>query len=83
MQVRTPKSQRLKHNTSELPFYTIDQANIIYNFPFNDLLFRAQSVHREHFDPNAVQMSRLLSIKPAGARKIAAIAANLLATRPA
>ncbi|WP_094542279.1 biotin synthase BioB [Brucella grignonensis] len=66
MQVRTPKSQRLKHNTSELPFYTIDQANIIYNFPFNDLLFRAQSVHREHFDPNAVQMSRLLSIKTGG-----------------
>ncbi|OYR08487.1 biotin synthase [Brucella grignonensis] len=49
-----------------MPFYTIDQANIIYNFPFNDLLFRAQSVHREHFDPNAVQMSRLLSIKTGG-----------------
>lgn len=31
--------------------------------PFNDLLFRAQSVHREHFDPNAVQISTLLSIK--------------------
>ncbi|WP_110674186.1 biotin synthase BioB [Salinicola sp. RZ23] len=31
--------------------------------PFNDLLFRAQGVHREHFDPNAVQISTLLSIK--------------------
>ncbi|WP_110648697.1 biotin synthase BioB [Salinicola peritrichatus] len=31
--------------------------------PFNDLLFRAQRVHREHFDPNAVQISTLLSIK--------------------
>jgi len=29
----------------------------------NDLLFRAQSVHREHFDPNEVQVSTLLSIK--------------------
>lgn len=41
-------------------------AKIIYNSPFNDLLFRAQSAHREHFDPNAVQISRLLSIKTGG-----------------
>ncbi|MGV6858264.1 MAG: biotin synthase BioB [bacterium] len=31
--------------------------------PFNDLLFQAQSVHRQHFDPNTVQVSTLLSIK--------------------
>jgi biotin synthase len=31
--------------------------------PFNDLLFRAQSTHRAHFDPNRVQVSTLLSIK--------------------
>lgn len=42
------------------------QAKIIYNIPFNDLLFRAQTVHRENFDPNTVQMSRLLSIKTGG-----------------
>ncbi|HEV7319783.1 MAG TPA: biotin synthase BioB [Ensifer sp.] len=41
-------------------------AKKIYNLPFNDLLFRAQSVHRDHFDPNAIQMSRLLSIKTGG-----------------
>jgi biotin synthase len=35
----------------------------LFNLPFNDLLFRAHSVHREHFDPNAVQVSTLLSIK--------------------
>ena len=33
------------------------------SLPFNDLLFRAQQVHREHFDPNTVQVSTLLSIK--------------------
>ncbi|WP_405052206.1 biotin synthase BioB [Sinorhizobium sp. 8-89] len=43
-----------------------DESQIIYNLPFNDLLFRAQQVHREHFDPNAIQMSRLLSIKTGG-----------------
>lgn len=42
------------------------KARKIYNLPFNDLLFRAQTVHRAHFDPNAVQMSRLLSIKTGG-----------------
>ena len=38
----------------------------IYEAPFNDLLFRAQTVHRQNFDPNKVQMSRLLSIKTGG-----------------
>lgn len=35
----------------------------LFSLPFNDLLFRAQSVHRQHFDPNQVQVSTLLSIK--------------------
>ena len=35
----------------------------LFALPFNDLLFRAQAVHREHFDPNVVQVSTLLSIK--------------------
>jgi len=34
--------------------------------PFMDLLFRAQQVHREHFDANEVQLSTLLSIKTGG-----------------
>ncbi|MFZ5697636.1 MAG: biotin synthase BioB [Pseudomonadota bacterium] len=35
----------------------------LFKQPFNDLLFRAQSIHRQHFDANAVQVSTLLSIK--------------------
>ena len=35
----------------------------LFKLPFNDLLYAAQSVHREHFDPNEVQVSTLLSIK--------------------
>ncbi|KAF1028476.1 MAG: Biotin synthase [Burkholderia plantarii] len=38
----------------------------LYDLPFNDLLFRAQQVHREHFDANAIQLSTLLSIKTGG-----------------
>ncbi len=35
----------------------------LFALPFNDLLFKAASVHRAFFDPNAVQVSTLLSIK--------------------
>ena len=35
----------------------------LFELPFNDLLYRAHCLHREHFDPNRVQVSTLLSIK--------------------
>jgi biotin synthase len=38
----------------------------LYAWPFGDLVYRAQTVHRAHFDPNAVQLSTLLSIKTGG-----------------
>ncbi|CUS48958.1 MAG: biotin synthase BioB [Idiomarinaceae bacterium HL-53] len=40
-----------------------DAIQALFDLPFNDLLFKAQSVHREHFSPNEVQVSTLLSIK--------------------
>ncbi|CAN7736844.1 biotin synthase BioB [Phyllobacterium sp. LjRoot231] len=46
--------------------WSFSEASKIYNLPFNDLLFQAHIVHRENFDPNAVQLSRLLSIKTGG-----------------
>jgi len=42
------------------------QVQALFELPFNDLLHRAQSVHRAHFDPNAVQLSTLLSVKTGG-----------------
>jgi biotin synthase len=42
------------------------EALALLDMPFNDLLFRAQTVHRENFDPNRVQRSTLLSIKTGG-----------------
>jgi biotin synthase len=38
----------------------------LFDLPFMDLLFRAQQVHREHFDASEVQLSTLLSIKTGG-----------------
>ncbi len=46
--------------------WTRQEAEEIYDLPFMDLLFRAHSVHRAHFDPNRVQKSKLLSIKTGG-----------------
>jgi biotin synthase len=46
--------------------WTRNEAEAIYAQPLMDLLFQAQTVHRAHFDPNRVQMSRLLSVKTGG-----------------
>lgn len=53
-------------NQAGNPRWSIEQAETIYHQPFNDLLFEAQRVHREHFVPNEVQLSTLLSIKTGG-----------------
>lgn len=46
--------------------WTQEEAWALYQAPFNDLLFQAQTIHRQYFDPNKVQLSRLLSIKTGG-----------------
>jgi biotin synthase len=38
----------------------------LFELPFNDLLWRAQKIHREHFDANEVELATLLSIKTGG-----------------
>ena len=43
--------------------WTQDQIKALFDLPFNDLLFQAQTAHRANFDANAVQISTLLSIK--------------------
>ncbi len=43
--------------------WQLEEVTALFNLPFNDLLFQAHSIHREHFDPNEVQVSSLLSIK--------------------
>ena len=43
--------------------WQLDEVKALYALPFNDLLFKAQMIHRENFDPNEVQVSSLLSIK--------------------
>jgi biotin synthase len=46
--------------------WSVPAVAALFELPFNDLLFRAQEVHRRHHDANAVQRSTLLSIKTGG-----------------
>lgn len=48
------------------PRWTREAVTALYELPFNDLLYRAQTIHRQHFDANGVQLSTLLSIKTGG-----------------
>jgi biotin synthase len=46
--------------------WTREDVRALFDLPFPELMFRAQSVHRENFDPAEVQISTLLSIKTGG-----------------
>lgn len=52
--------------TAVRDFWSMDDIEALFELPFSDLIFRAQQTHRRHFDPNAVQLSTLLSIKTGG-----------------
>lgn len=43
--------------------WTLEEAQSLFALPFNDLIFKAQTIHRLSFDPNEIQVSSLLSIK--------------------
>mgnify|MGYP005829689173 CR=1 FL=1 len=43
--------------------WTHGEVKALFDLPFNDLMFQAQLVHRENFNPNEVQVSTLYSIK--------------------
>src|SRR6476620_8269588 len=51
---------------ADAPEWTSEAAWSLYRLPFNDLLFQAQTIHRRHFDPNRVQLSKLFNIKTGG-----------------
>lgn len=43
--------------------WTVEEVETLYSQPFMDLLFQAHQIHRANFDPNRIQVSRLISIK--------------------
>lgn len=57
-------SQPQQHEGSNIRHdWSIDEINKLFAMPFNDLMFKAQTIHREYFNANYVQVSTLLSIK--------------------
>ncbi|MCG9080723.1 biotin synthase BioB [Laribacter hongkongensis] len=50
----------------QLEYWSVCKVEALFETPFLDLVYRAAQVHREHFDPRAVQLSTLLSIKTGG-----------------
>ena len=50
-------SEKIRHD------WTVEEVKTLFTKPFNDLVFEAQTLHREFFTPNQVQVSTLLSIK--------------------
>ena len=48
------------------PRWNIDAIEALFNLPFPELMFRAQTVHRENFDPTGLEFATLLSVKTGG-----------------
>jgi biotin synthase len=46
--------------------WTVQKVAELFELPLNELVFRAQAVHREHFDPSVVELATLLSVKTGG-----------------
>lgn len=69
LNVSTVDTSSIKRNVKPMEAeqrWTVAQIVALFEMPFNDLMHKAQTVHRENFDPNAVQVSTLLSIKTGG-----------------
>ncbi|MER9489245.1 biotin synthase BioB [Mesorhizobium sp. M0563] len=66
MQTASPTQTSPQAQSRDPVAWTLEKARALHYAPFNNLLFLAQTVHRQNFDPNKVQLSRLLSIKTGG-----------------
>ncbi len=62
-QICPPENTSVEPQNLRSQPWTTDQVQELFDLPFMDLLFRAQQVHREHFQVNRVQLSSLLSVK--------------------
>lgn len=56
----------VQESQASASLWTVEAVLELYEMPLMDLVWRAQGVHRQHFDPNAIQRSTLLSVKTGG-----------------
>lgn len=65
-QITWVENKKAAPPTLDTQRWSVAAIEALFALPFNDLIFKAQQVHREHFDANTVQLSTLLSIKTGG-----------------
>ncbi len=61
-----PRAVEAVETTHPSRSWTLGSGRVLYDLPFNDLLYRSHCAHRANFDPNEVQLSKLLNIKTGG-----------------
>ncbi|MEE8288712.1 MAG: biotin synthase BioB [Nitrosomonadaceae bacterium] len=64
----TKKQPDRRTNTAatDSSFWSVSQIEALLDLPFNDLIYQAQSVHRQHHEANTIQLSTLISVKTGG-----------------
>jgi biotin synthase len=60
------QSNSITDNASDSLRWPISQIQMLLDLPFNDLIHRAQTIHRQFHDPNEIQLSTLISVKTGG-----------------
>ena len=63
---KTLAGKKPAQSTVNAKSWTVESVADLYELPFNDLLHRAQGVHREHFASGEIELATLLSIKTGG-----------------
>ena len=59
-------ASRITGKSDDSVYWSVAEVQSLLDTPFNDLIYRAQSIHRQHHDANGVQLSTLISVKTGG-----------------
>lgn len=59
-------SSSITGKSDDSVYWSVTEVQLLLDTPFNDLIYRAQSIHRQHHDANGVQLSTLISVKTGG-----------------
>lgn len=59
-------SSSITGKSDDSVYWSVAEIQSLLDTPFNDLIYRAQSIHRQHHDANGVQLSTLISVKTGG-----------------
>jgi len=64
--INNPSTEKIDHSCPLRHDWQLDEVLQLLTSPLNDLIYRAQHLHRQYFDPNTIQLSTLVNIKSGG-----------------